>query len=147
LPELLEPKEFAVTTLNGEEKTFVLSKFPSVIGREICAGYPLTSVPKLSEYKSNEEIMLKLMRFVGIKLPTMVLPLTTRELVDNHTSDWETLAKLEWEMLRYNTSFLSQEKVSTFLKDTIMKRLASTMPILKDFLQQSLERSKQPGKN
>ncbi len=116
---LLEPK-----ILNIDGKDFILSKFPAIAGREIVTQYPLTGLPKIGEYKVNEEIMIKLMSYVGVDIGTSApLQLTTRALIDNHVPSWETLAKIEWEMLDYNVSFLADGRISTFLQD-----IAQTIP-------------------
>ena len=143
----LERKEIQIVTMKGENRTFIISKFPSMQGREIVAGYPLTGMPKFGDYKANEGIMMKLMAFVGVHTGQVTVALTTPELINNHTSDWETLAKIEYEMLRYNTSFLDQESLSRFLKDTITTRLISFIPTLKASLQQLLTKEKQATTN
>jgi len=113
---LLQPKPFTVAGQDGRERTYILSKFPAVAGREIIAKYPLSAVPKLGEYSVNEETMFKLMAYVGVDIDGKTMKLVTRALIDNHVPDWETLAKIELEMMRYNTSFFLQGEASTFLK-------------------------------
>lgn len=112
---MLQPKEILVKTLDGDERTYVISKFPAVAGREIIAQYPTSLMPKLGDYQLNEQIMLKLMAYVGVpregKDPLM---LTTRALVDNHVPDWETLARLELAVMDYNCSFFKSGAASTF---------------------------------
>ena len=99
---MLEPIE---KEING--KKFTLSKFPAIEGREISAVYARSSFGNDEDYKINESIMLKLMAYVGVMLPSgMLLRLTTRELVNNHVPNWETLVKIEKEMVEYNCSFL-----------------------------------------
>ena len=97
---MLQPKEYSVKTQAGDEKVYILSKFPVVAGREIVAKYPLSGMPKLGDYQVNEETMLKLMAYVAVPGANgEPLKLTTRALVDNHVPDWETLAKLEIAMM------------------------------------------------
>jgi hypothetical protein len=141
---LLEPKEVSVKTLAGDERSYVLSKFPAIPGREIVAGYPLTGIPKFGDYKSNEGIMLKLMCYVGVTLPNgTVQPLISEALVNNHVPDYETLMRIEFEMLRYNTSFFGQGEISTFLSDTAKKVIRSISPTLIPLSAQFLEAAKQ----
>ena len=53
--------------------------------------------------------MLKLMCFVAVPIEgTTPIRLMTRELVDNHAGDWETLVKIEKEMMEYNCSFFKE---------------------------------------
>ena len=101
---LLQPIE---KEINGRK--FVLSKFPAIAGREIAAIYTAAEFLKNGEYKQTEAIMLKLMCYVGIPAQKgHPLQLTTRELIDNHVGDWETLVKLEKEMIDYNCTFLDK---------------------------------------
>lgn len=142
---LLEPKEITVKTQAGIEKTFIISKFPAVAGREIVAKYPLSAMPKLGEYQVNEETMLKLMAYVAIPSDTGVpLQLTTRALVDNHVPEWETLAKLELEMMGYNCSFFGDGRASNLFEGIAQKLPALITKILTDSLQQLSAKSKQP---
>lgn len=128
--------------------TYVLHKFPAVAGREIVAKYPLSGLPKLGDYKVNEETMLKLMAYVGVKQDNgNVLMLTTRALVDNHVQGWETLAKLEMGMLEYNCSFFGNGRASGFFDGIAQKLPQLITQILTDSLQQSLAKSKQHSTN
>lgn len=119
---LLEPKEVSVTTQKGKSKDFIISKFPAVAGREIFAKYPLSAFPKIGDYAVNEETMFKIMSYVAVKTGDTTVRLSTRELIDNHTEDWETLARVEMLVLQYNTTFFTAEKISTFF-DAIVPML------------------------
>ena len=55
-------------TVTIDDKEFIISKFPAVAGREIIAKYPFSSLPKLGDYKINEETMLKLMHYVAVTI-------------------------------------------------------------------------------
>lgn len=144
---LLEPKEFEVVTLKGDTRTYILHKFPAVAGREIVAGYPLTAVPKLSEYKANEDIMRKLMAYVGVDINGNVLALATEALINNHVPDYETLVKIEFAMMGYNTSFFGQGEISTFFGGIAKKIMASISPTLTAFLVPLLDQAKRRSKN
>lgn len=113
---LLQPKQVTISN-----KEFILSKFPAVEGREIVAKYPLSGIPKIGDYSLNEETMFKLMNFVAIKSGDSVIRLSTKELVNNHAGDWETLGLIEIAMMEYNCSFFQNGRVSTFLKDSAQK--------------------------
>ena len=147
--QLLEPKHFTVKTQAGTDKSYVLSKFPAIAGREIVAKYPVSLVPKLGDYAVNEETMLKLMSFVGVEMPGggPPLPLASRTLVDNHVPDWETLARVEWAMMEYNTSFFGQGPGSTSFADFGQNLKAWITSTLTDLLAQSSAKAKPPSKN
>lgn len=117
MAELLHAEEWDCPLTGGGSKKFILSKFPAIAGREIIAGYPLTGIPKIGDYQSNEAIMLKLMNYVAVPRDGGTpIRLSTRELIDNHCPDWECLMRLEFEMLKRNSSFFSNGRASTFLQ-------------------------------
>lgn len=141
---MIEPKEIEI-----DGKKFILSKFPAVAGREIVARYTGSALPKIGDYKINEEIMHKIMSYVGIKLNDKSPPLmlTTSALIDNHTGNWETLGRLEVAMMEYNCSFFLSGRISTFLKDIAQNIPESISKILIALSQQSLQTEKPPLTN
>ena len=103
-------------------KTYILSKFPAVAGREIVCKYPLSGLPKLGDYGVNEETMFKLMKYVAVKLPDgKQLALENRALIDNHIDSWETLTKIEYAMMEYNCSFFRNGRILSFFEDFVQK--------------------------
>lgn len=145
---LIQTNETTVKTASGEERTYILSKIPAIPAREIVTQYPISGMPKLGEYETNEKIMLKLMSFVGVQVEGgNIITLDTKDLVNNHVPDWETLAKLEMAMMEYNCSFFGNGKASSFLDN-----LAANIPqlitkILTDLSQQSSNPTKPHSKN
>lgn len=139
---LLDPK---VVTIDSKE--FTLSKFPAVAGREIIAKYPTSGMPKIGDYKVNEETMLKLMSYVAVKLGDHEQRLTTIDLVNNHVGNWETLAKIEIAMMEYNCSFFQNGRVSNFLNDAAQKAPAWISKILTDLSERSLQATRPPLNN
>lgn len=145
---MLEPKEVTLPDQKGNERTYIISKFPATVGREIVAKYPVANMPKVGEYSQSEEIMLKLMSYVAVKLEDgRELQLTTRALVDNHIPDWELLARLEWNMLEYNTSFLGTGLNSGFLESISQKAVQKISATLTPLLAQLLQTGKPPSTN
>lgn len=143
MSEFLEPKQIEVNGLS-----FIISKFPAVDGREIVSKYTSSNIPKVGEYAASEEIMLKLMSYVAKVLPDGTeIPLKTRVLVNNHVPNWETLTKLEWEMMRYNCSFFQNGKASDFLKSIAALAKSETSKILTDLLGKLPIPGKQPSGN
>lgn len=143
---LLEPKTITLPTQSGEPKSYVLSKFPAVAGREIVAKYPTSNVPKLGDYGVSEEVMLKLMSYVGVETaPGNMLALSTRALVDNHVPDWEVLARLEWAMLEYNCSFFGNGQTSDFFANIGAKAPQWISQMLTALSAQSSGAGKQPS--
>lgn len=145
---LIEPMEITITTQKGEERSYIISKFPAVAGREIVTKYPVSNTPKLGEYQQSEEVMLKLMQFVAAVGPDgHQTRLTTRELVNNHVPDWETLAKLEWRQLEYNCSFFGNGLNSDFFASISQKAGAWISRTLIPSLLASLQTGKPPSTN
>lgn len=125
-------------------KTYTLSKFPAIAGREIVALYPVSAIPRVGEYKVNEETMLKLMSHVYVRVGEQLLPLSNRTLVDNHVKDWEVLAQIELAMMEYNVSFFRDGRISTFLKDIVQKLPQLISKILTDLPAQSSAKESNP---
>jgi len=143
---LIEPKEITLPLPDGTEKTYLLSKFPAVAGREIVAKYPLSNMPAIGDYQVSEEIMLKLMAYVAVpRAEGEPLRLTTRALVDNHVTSWETLARLELAMMEYNCSFFTVGKISNFSDALGQKATAWITGTVIPLLQQSLQKGAQPS--
>lgn len=145
--ELIQPKPFVVADQDGVERTYTLSKFPAVDGREIVAKYPLSALPKLGDYKVGEETMLKLMSYVAVDNGGTPLRLSTRALVNNHVPDFETLAKIEMAMLEYNVSFLRDGRISEYLQGFAAKLQESTFRTLTDLLGRLSPADKPPTTN
>jgi hypothetical protein len=142
----LNAKRIPVKGRDGDEREYYISHFPAVAGREIVTQYPVTAMPKIGEYKTNEALMLRVLSYVAAIVPDgeggdRVVQLTTRELVDNHAGDYERLLRLEWAMMEYNTSFFGQGKGSTFFAGIEAKAKALISQTLTDFLRQSSRKS------
>lgn len=146
--ELLQPVETEISLPGGGSKTFILSKFPAIVGREIIAKYPLSGMPKLGDYGVNEETMFKLMNHVAIKGANgEPVRLSTRDLIDNHCESWEVLARVEFEMLKMNCSFFADGRASRFLEGFAQKALASATKMLTAFSEQLSSLEKRASKN
>lgn len=143
---MIEPVERTFDLAGGGQKTFTLHKFDALAGREIITQYPISGLPKIGEYKVNEDIVVKLMAFVGVTTDAgPLLMLSSRDLIKNHVPEWETLAKIEWAMIEYNCSFFADGSVSSFLDDLLQKLPQLLSSMLTDLLEQSSEKSKLPS--
>lgn len=145
---MIEPKEITITTGKGDDRTYIISKFPAVAGREIVAKYPISNIPKLGDYGVSEEVMLKLMSYISVPIEgANPIPLKSRVLVDNHVPDWETLAKLEIAMMEYNCSFFGNGLALNFFSGLAQKAQAMISKMLTDSLVQSSQTEKPPTTN
>lgn len=135
---MLQPSEFAI-----KGKTYLLGKFPAITGREILTQYPLTALPKVGSYETNEALMLKIMGYVGVQIEGRDVPLmlTTAALVNNHVPDAETLMRLEWAMMAHNFESLKNGVASGFLEALAAKVQESIGSILTQFVASSSAKS------
>lgn len=139
---LLEPKEVVLEDQGKKPHTYILSKLPATVAREIVAQYTTSALPKVGDYQTNQEMMLKLMGYVGVPQNTAApLRLETRGLVDSHVPDLKTLSRLEIEMFKYNFDFFLPEDLSNLGER--LKRIATTF--LTQILTTSLRASSQNG--
>ena len=92
--------------------------------------------------------MMKIMSFVAVPMPSgESLRLTTRELVNNHVPEWETLARIEWAMMEYNCSFFGDGRFSSFLDDLSEKLPALILSMLTPLLEQLSPKSMPPSES
>lgn len=138
--KLLKPEPFDLLDSEGKAKTFILSNFDAITGREIITQYPLTALPKAGDYPANKELMLKLMTFVAVVTADgRQLQLSTPELIMNHVDNAEMLMKIEAKMMWKNCSFFRDGRCLDLL-DTVMqmftKKLLETLTQSSDILSQ-----------
>jgi hypothetical protein len=114
---MIKPKDIQISDQDGEMRTFIMHRFDCESGREIATQYLTANAPKIGSYAVSQELMYKLMRFVAVPMENgNNLFLTTSALVKNHVPDWETLLKIEMEMMEYNCSFFARGKISKSLQ-------------------------------
>lgn len=116
-------------------KTYVLTKFPATVGREILLQYPTSVVPKLGDYKTNHALMLRIMSYVGVQIEGRDTPqmLTTEALVNNHCRNAEVLMQLEWAMISHNFDFFGDGRASGFLQYLMDRAQSLTLGTLTKF--------------
>jgi hypothetical protein len=141
---MLEPKDL---TIGG--KTYVLTKFPATVGREIILQYPTSAMPKIGDYATNEALMLRMMSYVGVRIPDREEPLmlTTAQLVDNHVASASDLMKLEWAMLSHNFDFFKNGSLSGLLSQAGGQAAALIQKILMDLSPALSAKVQQPSKS
>lgn len=142
---LIKPEEVTLKSLDGEEKTFKISRVPAAKAREIFTQYIPTATPKIGDYKSNEKLMYMLMSYVDVQTTDgSWVRLSNEVVLNSHVTDWEMLIKLELEMVKHNTNFFSPEKLSSVLakfNQTLPERI---MSILNRLSGQLSAKNKQP---
>ncbi|MGC6226087.1 hypothetical protein [Proteus mirabilis] len=141
---LIKPKEITVIDSDRQQHTFIISRLPATIGREILAKYPLSNAPKIGDYEVSKEAMLKMMAYVAVEKEGQEIYLKTNTLIDNHVPDGEALIRLELEMLKYNTSFFGNGGSQNFLQ-YLLGKLSGSLPSIIKTLMASLPSSSQPA--
>ncbi|OOQ51651.1 hypothetical protein A0O00_07715 [Proteus mirabilis] len=141
---LIKPKEITVIDSDRQQHTFIISRLPATIGREILAKYPLSNAPKIGDYEVSKEAMLKMMAYVAVEKEGQEIYLKTSTLIDNHVPDGEALIRLELEMLKYNTSFFGNGGSQSFLQ-YLLGKLSGSLPSIIKTLMASLPSSSQPA--
>ncbi|HGH5985626.1 TPA: hypothetical protein ACJI8I_000697 [Proteus mirabilis] len=141
---LIKPKEITVIDSDRQQHTFIISRLPATIGREILAKYPLSNAPKIGDYEVSKEAMLKMMAYVAVEKEGQEIYLKTSILIDNHVPDGEALIRLELEMLKYNTSFFGNGGSQNFLQ-YLLGKLSGSLPSIIKTLMASLPSSSQPA--
>lgn len=143
---MIDPKEIEI-----DGRTYIISKFPAIDGREIICKYGLSSLPKIGEYAINHEMMLKLFHYVAVKIKVGAedreQKLSTKELINNHVKSWESVMKIEMAMLEYNCTFFQDGRVSTFFEGIAQKLPPLITKILTDSLAQLSAKEKPPSTN
>lgn len=147
MSDLLQPKPITLTSQDGVEKTYYLSKIPAIPAREIITQYPVSAIPKIGDYGVNQAIMLKLMSYVGIDIGGKVQRLETEALINNHVPDFEVLMRLEAAMIDYNCSFFTKGTGSIFFDLIAEKAKPLTSKILTALLAQSSPKEEQASTN
>ena len=130
-------------------KEFVISKLPATVGREILYKYTSAGKNILTDgsYAVSEEVMLKLMSYVGVYVDNRLVEFKTAEIINNHVKSAMTLLKLEKEMWSYNFDFFTPDKISTFFSKLNDLMEHKTTEILTDLLGKLSQTAKQVTKN
>lgn len=139
MADLIKPKEIKIQDMDGNEHTFVISRLPYPVAREVAAVYPVSNMPKVGDYKASEGVMLKLMKHVAIQPEESdMIRLVNIDLISNHIPDATVGLKLEAQMLAYNFDFFGQGGLSAFLKRFSETRLPLIIKTLIPLLPPSL---------
>lgn len=138
IADMRRPKMVEVRTMDGEPMQFVISRFDAVTGREIITQYPFSILSNLgisvslseqkgadltgfkhaealaAHYRRNMGIVEKMMTHVAVKTANGFMRLENEGVIIGNVPDAETLLKLEWQVLNYNTSIVRNGKAINF---------------------------------
>lgn len=148
MEKLIKPKDVTIKDLDGEERRYIISRFPAVDGRRIIVSWVGSAASQKGE--KSEVAMRDIMRYVAVETGDTLTRLTTQALIDNHVPDSISLLRLEAEIMDYNTGF-SKTVGSLDFWDSLTVRAQDIgqklMPMLTDFLQSFLAQDSQPSQS
>lgn len=140
---LLQPKEIEI-----EGSKFIISKMPCTVAQEVLFNLPTGLIPLLSNFSKSEEMAFKMLSYCErVYTDRPNVPLKSKVLIDNHVPDFNTLIKLEQEVLQYNFDFFASERVLNFLNEGLSRVESKASGILTDLLDKLLQVSQQPLNN
>jgi len=135
-PTLIQPKSVEI---NGYK--FVISKMPCTVAQEVIIKLPTGLVPLLSDFSQAEDMAFKMLsyceRVYSDGRPNVGL--ISKEIIDNHVPDFDTLVKLETECINYNYDFFSDGKLLAFLNKGVCLVESKASGILTDLLDKLLQ--------
>ncbi len=145
MTELIKPEQVTIDDMEGEKHTFIISRFPAIDAREIITQYPKSAV---GDYQQNERVLLKMMKCVAaISVDGNEIILSSRDLINNHVPDGDTLLKLESKILEYNTNFFKKGGVLGVLGQFLARSRQSNTQTQINSSASSLATDKQAGTN
>lgn len=103
---LQKPKNINIIDIDGNNRKFTIHRVPPLVGRKISLQVIQSLLPKKfgGEYALNEELSTILLSYVTVKIgDNDSVPLDHEDMINNHVGDYQTLLKLEMNMIRYNT--------------------------------------------
>lgn len=130
-------------------KVFYVSRVPALLGRELVMQYTASAIPKIGDYQTNEAMALKMLERCAVEVTPGAdpVPLSTRELIDNHVDGWETLMQLEGRMIAKNCSFFADGRASTFFADIVETAKSWGIQMLTRSLEQFAAKDSQRSTN
>lgn len=139
---MLKPKEITVVDIDGEEKKYIITRFPATAGMEILYKLPTAGIPKIGDFEVLKETRDDIFKYVYAVTDGGEIALTTKALIDNHVTDGTTAYKILGAMLSYNFHFLEQFSSGKFFGSISEKLLSTARSLLTEFSAQSSAKNK-----
>lgn len=111
---LIKPKTIQIKTMDGETKSYILSRFPATDGMEIFYRIPTSAMPKIGDFEALKGVRDDIFKFIAVEINGAQQTLSMKALIDSHVPDAETGLKLIGAMLEYNYSFFQRGTISAF---------------------------------
>lgn len=141
---LLKPKQIEI---NGNK--FIISKMPCTVAQEVIMKLPTGFIPMLSNFEVSQDMAFKMLSYCERVYDggQANVPLISKEIIDNHVPDFNTLIQLEAECINYNYDFFANGKAWIFLNKGVCLAESKVSGILTDLLDRLLQAGGQPSTN
>lgn len=137
--------------LNGSKEIeingckFLISKMPCLMSQEVLIRIGQGLLPMINQYQITEDMAVKMLsrcqRIYGDK-PNV--PLISKEIIENHIPDFQTLMLLEKELLELNYGFFDFGSLLNFLSEGLSLAESKLSKMLTDLLDRLYQAEKQP---
>ena len=140
---LIAPK---LIEINGCK--FIISKMPCTVAQEVIVQLPAGFIPIINNFSKSQEMAFKMLSYCERVYDDRAnVPLISKELIDNHVPDFNTLIKLETACINHNYDFFENGAVWNFLTKGLCRAESSLSKILMDSLDKLLQAEKQHSTN
>lgn len=136
---LLQPK---LIEINGYK--FIISKMPCTVAQEVIVKLPAGFLPMINNFAQSQEMAFKMLSYCErvYEDGRSNAPLISKEIIDNHVPDFDTLIKLETACINYNFDFFENGKAWNFLNKGLCLAESKLSGILTDLLDKLLQAEK-----
>lgn len=148
---LIKPLDITIKDLDGIERNYRISRFPTVAGLEIIARVPSNVATLSKQLPHLRELVLQMCKYVAVDVPTddggtHEIILSTQALIDNHVPDSQSLLRILFELMRHNTPFFGRadQSILDYLADRLAALYPKLIPMLTQLSQQLSANDTQP---
>lgn len=139
---MIKPKEISIMDIDGDEKTYIITRFPATVGMEILYKLPSSGIPKIGDFGELKEVRNEIFRYIYVKTDNGDIALSTKALIDNHITDGETAYKIMGAILSYNYQSLGKLMSGGLISSMSEKILNIARRLLTELSPQSSAKNK-----
>lgn len=136
----IEAQKYKLIELNA--RRYRVNQMDVFDNRRVCMTYPLNLIPKVGEYKENEDMFRLLMKYVEVEIQGKWVRLDNDELIRQNVSPMACF-ELEKEVIDLTTGFFSSGKLQDYTRDIVDTVLRNVIITLMNSLEQSSQAEKQ----
>lgn len=136
----IEAQKYKLIELNA--RRYRVNQMDVFDNRRVCMTYPLNLIPKVGEYKENEDMFRLLMKYVEVEIQGRWVRLDNDELIRQNVSPMACF-ELEKEVIDLTTGFFSSGKLQDYTRDIVDTVLRNVIITLMNSLEQSSQAEKQ----